>query len=158
MLVDVRRVDHTGITVSDLGRAVALWRDVLGFEVTRTFELTGEFAATLTGQPGAHTEHAVLACGQQLIELIEYVDPAGTATFRPRPCDVGSVHVALMVADIRAAIAALSAAGCTAVGEPAAIPDGARRGSLFAYVQDPDGVTVELIELIPQPSQPEDPS
>jgi catechol 2,3-dioxygenase-like lactoylglutathione lyase family enzyme len=26
------------------------------------------------------------------------------------------------------------------------IPDGARRGTLFVYVHDPDGVTLELIQ------------
>jgi hypothetical protein len=57
--------------------------------------------------------------------------------------------VALTVADIYAALAAV---GCVAVGDPLAIPDGARRGSLFAYVHDLDGVTLELIQLIP--SQP----
>jgi hypothetical protein len=42
--------------------------------------------------------------------------------------------------------------GCTAVGAPLAIPDGARRGSLFAYVHDPDGVTLERIQRVtPEP-------
>jgi catechol 2,3-dioxygenase-like lactoylglutathione lyase family enzyme len=47
MPIDVLRVDHTGITVSNLDRSVTLWRDVLGFEVTRGFELTGDFASGL---------------------------------------------------------------------------------------------------------------
>ena len=100
MAIEVTGVDHTGITVSDLARSVALWRDVLGFEVTRTFELTGDFAAGLTARPGARTQHAILRRDQRLIELIEYLSPAETETFRPRPCDVGSVHVGLTVADI----------------------------------------------------------
>jgi lactoylglutathione lyase len=154
MPATVLGVDHAGITVSSLDRAVALWRDILGFELTRTFELTGDFAAGLTGRAGARTRHAILAHGQRLVELIEYVSPADTATFRPRPCDVGSVHVALIVADIGATLAALAAAGCAAVGAPLAIPDGARRGSLFAYVHDPDGVTLELIQLVPPPGTP----
>jgi lactoylglutathione lyase len=135
MPATVLGVDHTGITVSSLDRSVGLWRDVLGFDLTCTFELTGDFAAALTGRAGAHTRHAVLAHGQRLVELVEYVSPADTETFRPRPCDVGSVHVA--------------------VGESLAIPDGARRGSLFAYMHDPDGVTLELIQLVPsQPGRP----
>ncbi len=111
-------LDHTGVTVSDLGRSVKLWRDVLGFELTRTFELTGDFAAGLTGRPGAHTKHAILSHGRRLVELVEYVSPVETETFRPRPCDVGSVHVALTVADIDAALAALAALGCVAVCSP----------------------------------------
>ena len=38
MAIDVLSVEHTGITVSDLARSLALWRDVLGFEVTRPVE------------------------------------------------------------------------------------------------------------------------
>jgi hypothetical protein len=68
----------------------------------RGLELTGNFAAGLTGRAGVHTRHAILAHGQRLLE-VEYVSPADTETFRPGPCDVGSVHVALTVADIGAA-------------------------------------------------------
>lgn len=155
MAANVLGVDHTGITVSSLDRSLALWRDVLGFELIRTFELTGSFAAGLTGSPGARTRHAIVSSGQRLVELVEYVTPPDTETYRPRPCDVGSVHVALIVADIAAALAALADAGCAAVGEPLAIPDGARKGSLLAYVHDPDGVTLELIQLASSlPEQP----
>jgi catechol 2,3-dioxygenase-like lactoylglutathione lyase family enzyme len=37
MPVDVLRVDHTGITVSNLDRSLPLWRDVPGLEVIRSF-------------------------------------------------------------------------------------------------------------------------
>ncbi len=47
-------------------------------------------------------------------------------------------------------------AGGTAVGPPLALPGGTRRGSLCAYMQDHDGVTLELIQLAPpEPRQPE---
>jgi hypothetical protein len=82
-----------------------------GFDLTRTFELTGDFAAGLTGRAGALTRHAILAHGQRLVELVEYVSPADTETFRPRPCGVGSVHVA----GIGAALTALAAAGRVAL-------------------------------------------
>ncbi len=36
---------------------------------------------------------------------ITVLSPAETGTFRPRPCDVGSVHVGLTVADIHAGVA-----------------------------------------------------
>jgi len=147
--IDVRRADHTGFTVSDLETALRLWRDALGFTVLRRFELTGDFAAALSGQPGAHSRHAIVHAHGQRVELIEYLSPVPTARYRPRPCDVGSVHLGLIVADMGAALAELSAAGCTPVGDPRPIPDGARKGSLFAYVHDPDGVTLELIELAP---------
>jgi glyoxylase I family protein len=36
--------DHTGITVSNLERSLAFWRDVLGFELSHTAHQTGELA------------------------------------------------------------------------------------------------------------------
>ena len=60
-----------------------------------------------------------------------------------------------LLSDIDAALAPLAVVGCVAVGEPRAVPDGARRGSRFAYVRDPDGVTLELIQIVAfQPQRP----
>jgi catechol 2,3-dioxygenase-like lactoylglutathione lyase family enzyme len=45
--------DHTGITVSNLERSLAFWRDVLGFELSHRAHHTGELASEFTGVPGA---------------------------------------------------------------------------------------------------------
>ena len=45
--------DHTGITVSNLERSLAFWRDVLGFELSHTAHQTGEMASEITGVAGA---------------------------------------------------------------------------------------------------------
>jgi catechol 2,3-dioxygenase-like lactoylglutathione lyase family enzyme len=57
----VKSVAHTGITVRDLEASIAFWRDVLGFEVQRRMEMSGEFAEQVTGVPGAHFDLAALA-------------------------------------------------------------------------------------------------
>ena len=69
--------DHTGITVSNLERSLAFWRDVLGFEFSHTAHQKGELAQEITGVEGAEIKLAVLrAPGGHKIELLEYLAPA----------------------------------------------------------------------------------
>src|SRR5215470_9052871 len=90
--------DHTGITVSNLERSLAFWRDVLGFEFSHTAHQKGEFAEEITGVEGAELKLAVLKTpGGHKIELLEYLAPADRERASLRPCDVGFVHVALLV-------------------------------------------------------------
>ena len=93
--------DHTGITVSNLERSLAFWRDVLGFEFSHTAHQKGELAEEITGVEGAEIKLAVLKTpGGHKIELLEYLAPADRKRANVRPCDVGSVHVALLVEDL----------------------------------------------------------
>src|SRR5438477_10753510 len=84
--------DHTGITVSNLERSLAFWRDVLGFEISHTAHQTGELAKEITGVTGAEIKLAVLrAPGGHKIELLEYSAPPDRKPAEVRPCDVGHV-------------------------------------------------------------------
>src|SRR5213595_4158119 len=90
--------DHTGITVENLERSLAFWRDVLGFELSHTAHQTGELAKEITGVAGAEIKLAVLRTpGNHKIELLEYVAPPDRKQAVLRPCDVGSAHIALTV-------------------------------------------------------------
>ena len=89
--------DHTGITVSNLERSLAFWRDVLGFELSHRPHQTGELASEITGVAGAEISIAVLKGYGHKIELLEYLAPADRKRIDLRPCDVGSVHVAFTV-------------------------------------------------------------
>ena len=86
--------DHTGFTVANLERSLAFWRDVLGFELSHRPHQTGDLASEITGVPGAEISIAVLKGYGHKIELLEYLAPPDRKHFVPRPCDVGSVHVA----------------------------------------------------------------
>src|SRR5438132_903225 len=93
--------DHTGITVENLERSLAFWRDMLGFELSHTAHQTGELAEEITGVAGAEIKLAVLKTpGGHKIELLEYLAPPDRTQISLRPCDVGSVHVALLVDDL----------------------------------------------------------
>jgi catechol 2,3-dioxygenase-like lactoylglutathione lyase family enzyme len=138
--------DHTGITVSDLERSLAFWRDVLGFELSHRPHQTGELAAEITGVPGAEIEIAVLKAPGHKIELLEYRGPPDRKHLMPRPCDVGSVHVALTVDNLDAVIDRIAASGWKAAGKPQTLMAGPNTGKRVVYVRDPDGTTIELMQ------------
>jgi glyoxylase I family protein len=143
--------DHTGITVSSLERSLAFWRDVLGFELSHRPHQTGELASEITGVAGAEISIAVLKGYGHKIELLEYRAPADRKRIALRPCDVGSVHVAFTVDNLDAILNAIAASGWEAAGKPQTITVGPNTGKRVVYVRDPDGTTIEFMEMPPYP-------
>ena len=140
--------DHTGITVSNLGRSLAFWRDVLGFELSHTAHQTGELAQEITGVAGAEIKLAVLKTpGGHKIELLEYFAPANRKRANLRPCDVGFVHVALLIDDLDAVLERIAASGWRAAGKPQILTKGPNAGKRVVYVGDPDGTTIEFMQV-----------
>jgi catechol 2,3-dioxygenase-like lactoylglutathione lyase family enzyme len=146
--------DHTGITVSNLERSLAFWRDVLGFELSHTAHQTGELAREITGVAGAELKLAVLkAPGGHKIELLEYLAPPDRTKHTDlRPCDVGSVHVALTVNDLNSVLQRIVASGWKTAGKPQTLQSGPNAGKRVVYVRDPDGATIELMQTPDQSS------
>jgi catechol 2,3-dioxygenase-like lactoylglutathione lyase family enzyme len=139
--------DHTGITVSNLERSLAFWRDVLGFELSHRTHQAGEMAREITGVAGAEISLAVLKTpAGHKIELLEYLAPVDRKHFYPRPCDIGSVHVALTVDDLDAVLSAIGASGWQAAGKPQTLTSGPNAGRRVIYVRDPDGMTIEFMQ------------
>jgi glyoxylase I family protein len=141
--------DHTGITVSNLEKSLAFWRDVLGFKLSHTAHQTGELAKEITGVEGAEIKLAVLkAPGGHKIELLEYLAPPDRKKHIDlRPCDVGSVHVALLVDDLERLLEKIAASGWKAAGKPQTLQSGPNARKRVIYVRDPDGTTIEFMEL-----------
>jgi len=140
--------DHTGITVSNLERSLAFWRDVIGFEFSHTAHQKGELAEEITGVKGAEIKLAVLKtpCGHK-IELLEYLAPADRKCANLRSCDVGSVHVALLVEDLNAALDRIAVLGWKTAGQPQILTKGPNAGRRVVYVRDPDGTTIEFMQV-----------
>jgi glyoxylase I family protein len=143
--------DHTGITVSNLERSLAFWRDVLGFELSHTAHQKGELAQEITGVEGAELKLAVLKTpGGHKIELLEYLAPADRKRTNFRPCDVGFVHLALLVEDLDLVLGRIAASGYKAAGKPQTLRRGPNAGKRVVYVNDPDGTTIEFMQVAGQ--------
>jgi len=138
--------DHTGLTVSDLERSLAFWRDVLGFELSHRTHQTGDLAAKITGIPGAEISLAVLKAPGHKIELLQYHAPEDRRRADLRPCDVGAAHVALAVDNLDAVLQRITACGWGAAGSPQTLATGPNAGKRVVYVRDPDGTTIEFMQ------------
>src|SRR5437868_13503399 len=126
MSFQIISADHTGITVSNLERSLAFWRDVLGFEFSHSAHQTGERVEQITGVKGAELKLAVVkAPGGHKIELLEYLAPADRKKdVDLRPCDVGQVHAALTVDNLDAILQRIAAIGWKIAGKPQTLTSG----------------------------------
>lgn len=128
--------DHVGLSVADLDAQRRFYADALGMT-----EVEEEFA-----MPEAHIRSTILRSADGLkIELIErggstpqeFADPFDGAGIQ------GYFHWALYVTDLGATVTKLLDAGATEVSAPA---PAVRPGARFAYVKDPEGNLLELIQ------------
>ncbi|QNI43606.1 lactoylglutathione lyase [Synechococcus sp. A15-28] len=125
------RMLHTMLRVGDLDQSIAFYTEVLGMQLLRRKDYpTGRFTLAFVGY-GPESEQTVL-------ELTHNWD---TSSY-----DLGNAygHIALGVHDIRSACAAISGKGGRVVREPGPMKHGS---TVIAFVEDPDGYKVELIEI-----------
>lgn len=126
------RLDHIGIAVSNIGDALAFYRDALGLEV----EVPEEVASQ---RVRAH----VVPAGEAALELLEATaDDSPIAKFLARR-GPGLHHITLRVDDIVAALAQLKSRGVRLIDET---PRAGAHGSLVAFIHPASahGVLVEL--------------
>ena len=140
----ITAMNHVSFTVSNLERSVAFYRDAIGLEYVNAFQRDEAFSARVTGIAGASLKIAYLRTSNCSIELIEYLTPEGrkidTAT-----CNVGSAHVCFNVDDFDASVDRVLSMGGSLAGERVVVPSGGNQGRSVAYLEDPDGNTIEFI-------------
>ena len=74
----IRRYQHVSITVSDLDRSIAWYRDMMGFEPQgAASEAAGEATSRALGLENVRLRLATLVQGDCLLELIQYLSPPG---------------------------------------------------------------------------------
>ncbi|HEV8089870.1 MAG TPA: VOC family protein [Actinomycetota bacterium] len=141
-------VDHVGVTVSDVDRSLGFWRDLLGLVVTGRGVVEWEHLDRLVALPGTKIEWCELALpGGGKVELSQYHRPVADAVAPGEENEPGRSHVSLLVDDLTEMLAVLRSNGVRArTDDPVDIPLGAYEGGKAAYVFDPDGVELELIE------------
>jgi methylmalonyl-CoA/ethylmalonyl-CoA epimerase len=132
----IGRLNHVAIAVRDIGKAAAIYRDVLGAEVS---------AAVPQPDHGVTTVFVTLPNTK-----IEFLEPLGEnspiAKFLERNPDGGMHHVCYEVDDIRAASAGLKAAGARVLGDGGPRIGAHGKPVLFLHPKDFTGTLVELEE------------
>ncbi|HEX4519230.1 MAG TPA: VOC family protein [Gaiellaceae bacterium] len=144
---------HAGITVSDLDRALAFYRDTLGLELLWRRVYDGPEIPEIVNVPDAESfDIAMLQVpgGEFQIELLEYrgCERRSGAT---SPADYGAGHVCFFVEEIDALYADLSAKGVSFRSPRGAVEmtSGPNRGGKSLYSLDPDGYIVEFHQRPP---------
>ena len=124
-MVDIRAIHHVSLLVSDTGRALTFYRDLLGLEVDGS-------------RPEMDYPGAWLLMDNAQIHLLELPDVL-RGTERPEHGGRDR-HVALSVADMDVLMAALEAAGVAYTLS--------RSGRRALFCRDPDGNAIELVEIL----------
>ena len=124
------RLDHVMLRVMDLNRSLAFYRDTLGMRVLRQVDYeAGQFTNVFLSFD-ANTESSLeLTYNWQQTEAYEKGRVFG--------------HLALMVDDVHATVAALEQAGVRIKTPPKQMVHGTRT---IAFVLDPDDNLIELLE------------
>jgi lactoylglutathione lyase len=125
------RILHTMLRVGNLERSLKFYQEVLGMRLlSRKDYPTGKFTLAFVGY-GENPDHAE-------IELTHNWDVASY--------ELGTAygHIALGVDDIYKVCDQIRAAGGILTREPGPMKGGT---TVIAFVQDPDGYKIELIEV-----------
>ncbi len=129
--------------VRDLDLALAFYRDVLEFEVDRDMDhRSGEELSRLVGLPGVDARVVMLKGYGTRLELFKYHRPAGETPRPRRQCDFGLTHFALQVQGLQDLYRRRMSAGV----DFNCPPQNLRSGVWAICLEDPEGVTVELVE------------
>jgi lactoylglutathione lyase len=125
------RMLHTMIRVGDLEKSVAFYTGPMGMKELRRRDVPdGKYTLVFVGYADEST-------GAAVVEL--------TYNYGVEKYDLGSGfgHLAVGVPDIYATCDALRAAGAKITREPGPVKFGT---TVIAFVEDPDGYKIELIE------------
>jgi catechol 2,3-dioxygenase-like lactoylglutathione lyase family enzyme len=148
MTAGVTGVDHFGATVSDIERSLGFWRDLLGLKEVGRGVIEWEHIDRLVALDETKIEWVELRIPDGgTVELMQYYRPLGAAVPTGQENDPGRSHLSLLVDDLTTTLAELRAAGVRSrTADPVDMERGAYSGGKGAYVFDPDGVQIELIE------------
>jgi len=129
------KIDHIGVAVQSIDRALEFYRDALGIEPSGRVTVEAE-----------KVHVAMLPAGEPRIELLEASEPGSAiARFIERRGE-GMHHIALRVPDLDAAVRRLAERGLRLASD--GIQAGGAEGYRYVFVhpKSAGGVLVELIE------------
>ena len=128
-MIDIQRVDHIGIRVRSLDRALAFYR-IFGFELLRRSE--NDDVAIIRNSHGVELN---------LVFNANAGDPASNILMDVGEKYPGFTHIALRVGPIPETIAVLKANDIAITQGPVSFGEG---GHVSVFIRDPDRNTIEL--------------
>ena len=147
--IGLSRVNHVGITVSDLDASIKFYEALTGTTIENVDEIGGPRMAAIQGLDKVLIRYANVHLSNINLDLLEYVDPKPVEAKYDNG-DIGAMHMCFVVDDLQAIVERTKEAGVTFLGDPIEFKpeDGLKSGygTYVAYFEDPDGVHLELIQ------------
>ena len=139
--------DHISVTVSDMDRSLAFYRDMLGLEEIERHRHEGYAINTLAAKEGIVMDVVRLQAPETpglLLDLQQYIAPEGGFS-NAKLGDVGHSHICYGVPDVWAAYREYSEKGVKFISEPVRFD--LDFGVLHVvWFYDPDGSVLELVQ------------
>jgi catechol 2,3-dioxygenase-like lactoylglutathione lyase family enzyme len=144
---------HVGVTVRDMDKALAFYRDMLGLRVLSDIMIAGDEADRLTRLKGTQLRAVYVRSEHDLkgppLELLHFVEPASEGgKSSARLTNPGITEVAFWVNDIEKTYADLCSRGVEFYSPPQLFELEGYGKVKAVYFWDPDGTTLELLQIV----------
>jgi catechol 2,3-dioxygenase-like lactoylglutathione lyase family enzyme len=126
--------------------SLKFYRDWLGLKVVKDFQDEGEYIDRILGLSGVKLWMIKLvADDEMMVELLKFKLHSQKTPNIPRIYDIGCSHMAFTVDNVDMEYTRLSKMGIKFNSPPCISADGYAK---VAFCQDPDGVFIELVEVL----------
>ena len=141
----IKNIRHTGIVVIDLETSLHFYRDLLGFQIAKQMEESGDYIDNISLLRNVKVTTVKLASlSGQMIELLKYHSHPEEQKTR-RICEIGISHIAFTVNNLDAEYERLKDKGIQFNSPPQLSPDGYAK---VTFCRAPEGTLVELVEVL----------
>ncbi len=142
----ITAIRHAGLVVADLEQSLKFWCDAMGFVVSRQMEESGPHIDAMMGLKDVRVTTAKLAAPDgNLLELLCFHSHPDKPRWEGKPHSTGLTHIAMTVRDLDETLRRIKRFGASIPAEPQLSPDGQVK---VIYATGPDGVLLELVEII----------
>ncbi len=142
----VKETRHFGIAVNDMERSLRFYRDLLGLEIVKSMDESGQYIDNMLSLKDVKVRTIKLSAkkGPTLVELLEFESHPNDNKHR-KIYHVGASHIAFTVNNLDECYDTLKKAGVKFNASPQKSPDGFAK---VTFCEDPDGTPVELVEVL----------
>src|SRR5262249_17753993 len=142
-------LDHVGFSVSDLDRSVAWYTEFFDDppQLRKVWDV--EYVSRIVGYPNCKMDCAFWRLpGGTILELIQYLEPP-VGFVDMESYNAGNGHLCLVTEDLAADFERLRGRVEFRCPDPVRIPWGPYEGGWACYLRDPDGISIELMQMRP---------
>ena len=145
-MIPTPRHSHIGISVSDIERSLAFYKQGLGFLEGSRVQVENKYNALFGFDGPIKMQSSFLRLGELVIELIEFTSPATQILPEMRALNhTGLTHLSFRVADVDETGSRLARLGGKVHPSTRTTEEGSGRQGQIVICTDPDGTRIELM-------------